>query len=533
LADALAGPAVQQEQPIASDAVGRGVRAAQYVRMSTDLQKYSPENQAAAIASFAAQRNLTIVRTYADHGRSGVRLDGREDLQRLIRDVQSGQADFDVVLVYDISRWGRFQDADEAAYYEFMCKNAGIRVLYCAEQFENDGSLVSAILKNMKRVMAGEYSRELSAKVFAGQCRLVTLGFRQGGPVGYGLRRELIDENGIPKAYLARGEHKSIHTDRIILQPGPTEEVEVVRHVFCQFVSQRKSEAKIARELNRQGITNHYGRPWTRWLIHDLLINENYIGHNVYNRRSFRLGQKMKRNPPSLWVRSDNAFKAIIEPSLFFRAKQIMEQRGENLSDEEMLNRLSALLRENGRLSKRIMDKARDVPCHALYLSRFGSLLRAYKLIGYDPGGNFDYLEVRHSARAALAALVADIITKIESAGGSAAYDPESCVLTINAKVSAFVIIARCTLTRAKYPLWQIDLGRCPRCDLTMVARMDEATENIVDYYLFPRIEVPQRGVVRLRDRKGSYAEPYRFGTLDPLIRWSALDRAASDVGSH
>jgi predicted site-specific integrase-resolvase len=134
------------------------LRAAQYVRMSTDLQKYSTENQAAAIAAYAAQRGLKIVSTYADHGRSGVRMDGREDLQRLIRDVKSGEADFKVILVYDISRWGRFQDADESAYYEFICKEAGIRVAYCAEQFENDGSLVSAILKKMKRVMAGEYT---------------------------------------------------------------------------------------------------------------------------------------------------------------------------------------------------------------------------------------------------------------------------------------------------------------------------------------------------------------------------------------
>lgn len=44
----------------------------------------------------------------------------------------------------DISRWGHFQHADESAYYEFMCKEAGIHVLYCAEQFENDGSFVSA-----------------------------------------------------------------------------------------------------------------------------------------------------------------------------------------------------------------------------------------------------------------------------------------------------------------------------------------------------------------------------------------------------
>jgi hypothetical protein len=62
--------------------------------------------------------------------------------------------------------------------------------------------------------MAGEYSRELSVKVFAGQRRLVELGYRQGGPAGFGLRRQLIDEAGNPKAELCRGEQKSIQTDR-------------------------------------------------------------------------------------------------------------------------------------------------------------------------------------------------------------------------------------------------------------------------------------------------------------------------------
>ncbi|AEI75374.1 hypothetical protein CNE_1c00040 [Cupriavidus necator N-1] len=120
---------------------------------------------------------------------SGLRIDGRQALQNLIHDVESGAADFQVILVYDVSRWGRFQDADESAYYEYICRRAGFQVAYCAEQFENDGSTVSTIVKGVKRAMAGEYSRELSSKVFAGQCRLIEMGFRQGGPAGYGLQR--------------------------------------------------------------------------------------------------------------------------------------------------------------------------------------------------------------------------------------------------------------------------------------------------------------------------------------------------------
>jgi DNA invertase Pin-like site-specific DNA recombinase len=151
------------------------LRAAQYIRMSTDYQRYSPQNQAAAIAAYAQQQNLTIVRTYTDEGRSGLRIKNRAGLTELIDEVCSGHADFDHILVYDVSRWGRFQDIDESAHYEFLCKKNGIKVAYCAEQFDNDGSLLSSIVKNIKRVMAAEYSRELSVKVHAGQCRILVI----------------------------------------------------------------------------------------------------------------------------------------------------------------------------------------------------------------------------------------------------------------------------------------------------------------------------------------------------------------------
>jgi DNA invertase Pin-like site-specific DNA recombinase len=223
--------------------------------MSTEHQKYSTENQAATIRDYAARRGIEIVRTYADEGKSGLRLDGPEALKRLIADVQSKRADFTTILVYDISRWGRFQDPDEAGHYEYLCKSAGISVQYCAEQFENDGSPLSAIVKGVKRAMAGEYSRELSVKVFTGQCRLIELGFRQGGPAGYGLRRSLIDHAGTAKGELTRGEHKSIQTDRVVLVPGPPEEVDTVRWMYQSFVKgacrNAKSQACLMNDASR------------------------------------------------------------------------------------------------------------------------------------------------------------------------------------------------------------------------------------------------------------------------------------------
>jgi len=164
------------------------VQVAEYVRMSTDHQKYSTENQSQAIRKYADAKGYEIVRTYADVGKSGLSLGGRDALQHLLDDVQSGRADFSAVLVYGVGRWGRFQDADESAFHEYVCKRTGVAVHFCAEQFENDGGLAATMIKGMKRVMAGEYSRELSVKVLMGQCRLIELGFRQGGMAGYGLR---------------------------------------------------------------------------------------------------------------------------------------------------------------------------------------------------------------------------------------------------------------------------------------------------------------------------------------------------------
>lgn len=129
----------------------RPLRAAEYVRMSTDHQKYSTENQSDAIKQYAEARGIEIVRTYEDAGKSGLKIEGRDALRQLIEDVQSGSTDFTLVLVYDVSRWGRFQDADESAYYEYICRRAGIAVEYCAEQFDNDGSPISTIVKGVKR----------------------------------------------------------------------------------------------------------------------------------------------------------------------------------------------------------------------------------------------------------------------------------------------------------------------------------------------------------------------------------------------
>ncbi|MEP2758523.1 MAG: recombinase family protein [Hyphomicrobiales bacterium] len=488
-------------------------KAAQYVRMSTDHQRYSTENQSDAIARYAEERGYEIIKIYSDAGKSGLRIEGRDGLSQLLEDIQFGQTNFRTVLVYDISRWGRFQDADESAYYEYICKRAGITVEYCAEQFENDGSPVSTIVKGVKRAMAGEYSRELSQKVFAGQSRLIEMGFRQGGPPGFGLRRMLIDEMGNQKGVLARGEHKSIQTDRVTLVPGPDEEIAVVNQIFHSFVDDNQSEAMIAAELNAKGIKTDLDRDWTPSVVRQILSNEKYIGNNIWNRNSFKLKKRHVRNAPDNWVRSEGAFEAIVDAGLFAAAKAIFAAKAQRYSDEEMLDGLRNALETHGFLSGIVINEATTLPSSGAYQSRFGSLLRAYKLVGFTPDRDYRYIEINKRLRKLHSGIIRETVDGIEQIGGHIQQDAKSGLLTINHEFSASVVIARCTQTGAGAYRWNIrlDTGRLP--DITVVVRMDQANETPLDYYLLPTADMTLPKL-RLSENNGLSLDAYRYDDL-------------------
>ncbi|MXO70256.1 recombinase family protein [Alteraurantiacibacter buctensis] len=490
-------------------------RAAEYVRMSTEHQKYSTDNQAAAIRRYAEQRNYEIVRTYADQGKSGLTIGGRLALQQLLDDVESGQADFTALLVYDVSRWGRFQDPDEAASYELRCRRAGVQVHYCIEQFENDGSIGSSIIKTVKRAMAGEYSRELSVKVFAGQANLIRLGYRQGGTAGFGLRRMLVDQAGREKGQLARLEHKSITTDRVILIPGPPEEIEVVRNVYRMFVEQGRSEREIADSLNARGLETDLGRPWSRGSVHQLLINEKYIGNNVWAKTSCKLKGEHVRNAPEEWIRAVGVFSGIISVELFESAQTIIRQRSERLSNEDMLLLLAQILERNGCLSGLIIDEADNCPSSSSFRTRFGSLLRAYTLVGFTPDHDYRYLETNRALRAMHPGIVQSVISGIERAGGRVSRDPATDLLTINREFTTSLVIVRCFQTSGGSKRWKIRLDTKLRPDLTLAIRMDSSNTQPRDYYLLPRIDM-REAILRLAECNGLSLDAYRFDSLEP-----------------
>jgi len=490
------------------------IRAAEYVRMSTEHQQYSTENQSEVIRQYAERRGMTIVRTYADAGKSGLRIDGRDALKQLIQDVETGNADFSAILVYDVSRWGRFQDPDESAYYEYICRRARIDVRYCAEQFENDGSPVSTIVKGVKRAMAGEYSRELSAKVFIGQCRLIELGFHQGGSPGFGLRRMLRDVSGQHKGVLDRGEQKSIQTDRVIFVPGPEQEVEIVRWMYRTFVEERIVESKLARMLNDRGITTDLGRCWTQGTVHQVLTSEKYVGNNVYNRTSFKLKMKRIVNPPEMWIRANAAFETVVPADLFAKAQEIIRERSRRYSNDELLAQLRTLLQREGRLSGLLIDETDGLASSSVFRHRFGSLIQAYKLISYTPERDYQFIETNRQLRLMYPKVVADVIGNIRQLGGEIVADPANDLLTVNQEFTASVVLARCRQQDSGSFRWLIRLDAGLNPDITVAVRMDSENQSALDYYLLPSLDMTFGRLTIAEDNPVSI-ETFRFDNLD------------------
>lgn len=497
-----------------------GGRAAQYVRMSTDNQRYSTQNQAAAIAVYAAQHGLVIVRTYTDEGRSGLSIHRRDGLIELLDDVRSGRADFDHILVYDVSRWGRFQDTDEGAYHEFTCRQAGIKVCYCAEQFDNDGSVIASIVKNLKRVMAAEYSRELSVKVHAGACRVASLGFKQGGPAGYGLQRELIDENRCPRGVLRKGQRKHLQTDRVLIQPGPENEQRIVEQIFREYVVHRRSRGAIVRWLNNEQVPNHRGTVWSLAMVRHLLSNEAYIGNSIYNRTSVRLKQARKTNPPELWIRTTGLYEPIVDPSIFLKAQELLKEKDGRFSNEHLLKKLRELLAKHGKLSASIIAATDNMPSAALYAYRFCSLREAFRRVGYiNSAKDFDYIEAKGESTAELSKQASMLITQIRARGISAVLEADTDVMTVAGKLTISLRMARYYAARRHAPVWLLHRRTVEPAELILALRLDKETNReVVDYFLLPLSEMAKH-VIALTATSRSRFEAYRCPTIADVLR--------------
>ncbi|MES0139571.1 recombinase family protein [Mesorhizobium sp. M0016] len=365
--------------------------------------------------------------------------------------------------------------------------------------------------------MAAEQSRMLSQKVFIGQARLIRLGFRQGGKAGFGLRRLLVDQHGRSKGILSSYEYKSQQADRIVLVLGPPDEIATVKWIFSHFVRTRKTELEMARLLKKRGVLSDLGRPWTRESVHSVLTNENYIGNSVWNKHSARLRSHQVRNPPEQWVRVENVLEPIVDSKLFDRAQIVLKTIYRHMTNDEMLAALRALLARRGALSLAMIDVDPGCPPAQRYQWRFGTIVKAYELIGYEPSKNYRFIGVNRRLESMRLQIIRDLVGVIDRQGGVAAHDMAMDLLRINEEITVAITMGRCRVSGFGYPRWFSKADKRPLPDIFVLIRMNPGDLTIRDYLIAPAHEIA--GKSELHAINGIPLDSYIFPTLDPIIR--------------
>lgn len=228
------------------------IPAVGYIRMSSDKQEASPEQQQAEITKLADGNGYKILRWYVDDGIAGWKSDEREDFQRLIADVEK-RHDFQAVLCWDQNRFSRFPPL-EANHYWYLLDRAGVHLCTCNQGKIDWTSIAGWLTASIKQHADSQHRFQLSADVKRGKRARAERGEWQGKiPFGY----VVVDCR---------------------LQLGDLLRVEIVQRIFREYIEGR-SLRSIAHRLNDEGLHSlNDGRHWQAHSIREKLKNPVYAG---------------------------------------------------------------------------------------------------------------------------------------------------------------------------------------------------------------------------------------------------------------
>lgn len=219
-----------------------------------------------------------------------------------------------------------------------------------------------------------------------------------------------------------------------------------------------------------------------------------------------------------MWVRKDNAFENIVDPSDFFMVKGIFAARCRKLSDEEMLQKLKELQIKKGYLSAIVIDEADDMPSSSMYSNRFGGLIRAYKLIGFEPDRDYSFLEINRFLRGLHQDVVTNTIEKLMECGADVETNEDNSLLVINDMFTASMVIGRCNTLQNGGHRWKIRFDTVLNPDVTIAVRMNKENSNVLDYYLLPSLDFSEPKL-KLDEQNTDFLDSYRFENLGYLYQ--------------
>lgn len=453
----------------------RSKSAAQYVRMSTDQQDLSIEMQKSSIEEFSKRAGLQIVESYEDAGRSGMTIRARDGMKRLVRDVTDPQCQFTTVLVYDVSRWGRFQDTDASAYWEYHCHLHGVRVVYVAEAFDQYSGPLGTVVKTLKRAMAAEYSRELAVKVRAGQHKVAAMGYSVGGQPAIGLVRQAITREGELRTILKPGERKAVQSDRIRLAPGSPEDVALLQRIFKLYAKTTISIAQLVIQLGSEGLVTNKGRPFTRRSLEGLFRCEAFIGNYVWAKR-MNTPTGVKARPQSEQIRMEGALTPIISRDLWEEVQQKLSANAKPKRDPgEMISSLRSALAVKPDMTAADLAGLGCAPAQT-YLKAFGGMEAAFAMAGRT---NFEQVygwsrQRSEQTKAMTRELQVSLSEAFRRSGLQNSCNHQSYVITLEGGIGVQLSLAW-KRSFTKSPAWFVSRRRLSKSDWRLLILMSEA----------------------------------------------------------
>lgn len=238
--------------------------AAIYIRVSTDMQtEYSPDSQIKLCYKYAKEHNIDILEEhiYQEDGISGRKADKRPEFQRMIYNAKQKPKPFNIILIYDFSRFAR--NKEEAVMYKSLLrKKLGIDVISITQPLTKGKE--SVILESMYEAMDEYYSLNLSENVKRGKMEKASRGEHQGNP---------------PYGYTYNKNARNIE---------PNENIKIVEFIFNEWIKPDSTITGLLHTLNDMNIPCVRSNVWSRKVIISILNNPTYIGLNRYKDGGFK-----------------------------------------------------------------------------------------------------------------------------------------------------------------------------------------------------------------------------------------------------
>lgn len=299
------------------------MKVALYLRMSTDKQDTSIQQQRTELERYAKKHGHEIVQEYRDEGISGDDAAKRKGFQRMIAEAPTG--DFDLILCWDQDRFGRF-DMIEAGRWISPLRDAGVNLETIAQGpiDWNDfaGRLIYAVAQEGKHQFLRDLSRNClrrsvqKAKAADGM---------YGGNAPYGYRRE----------------STTVGRRRITKLVPHEFEAEVVRRIFETYCGTAGTLLAVGEMLNREQIPSPGRRaPWHRNAVRRILRNRTYVGDYIWGRTAsgkynVRAGEEIvparrgsgRRRAASDPIVHEGILPALVTQELFDKAQELLDSR--------------------------------------------------------------------------------------------------------------------------------------------------------------------------------------------------------------